>query len=29
MQDRPVKDGGLSSPTAIKQRFMNAIGARH
>jgi hypothetical protein len=29
MQDKPVKGGGLSSPTAIKQRFMNAIGARH
>lgn len=28
MQDKPVS-GGLPSPTAIKQRFMNAIGARH
>jgi len=28
-QERPVAGGGLPSPTAIKQRFMDAIGARH
>ncbi len=26
---KPVKSGGLSSPTAIKHRFMNAIGTKH
>jgi thiamine pyrophosphate-dependent acetolactate synthase large subunit-like protein len=26
---KPAKSGGLSSPTANKHRFMNAIGARH
>jgi len=29
MQEKPVKGGGLPSPTAIKHRFMDAIGARH
>jgi thiamine pyrophosphate-dependent acetolactate synthase large subunit-like protein len=29
MEEKPVKSGGLSSPTAIKHRFMNAIGAQH
>jgi thiamine pyrophosphate-dependent acetolactate synthase large subunit-like protein len=29
MQEKPVTGGGLPSPTAIKQRFMDAIGARH
>ena len=29
MDNKPSKGGLLGSPTAIKQRFMNAIGARH
>lgn len=29
MKEKPIKGGGLPSPTAIKQRFMDAIGARH
>ena len=29
MKDKPVKGGGLPSPTAIKHRFMDAIGAHH
>ena len=29
MEEKPVKSGGLSSPTAIKHRFMDAIGAHH
>ncbi len=28
-QEKPVAGGGLPSPTAIKHRFMDAIGARH
>jgi hypothetical protein len=29
MEEKPVMGGGLPSPTAIKHRFMDAIGARH
>ncbi len=29
MQEKPVAGGGLPSPTAIKHRFMDAIGAHH
>ncbi len=29
MQEKPLAGGGLPSPTAIKHRFMDAIGARH
>jgi len=29
MQEKPVTGGGLPSPTAIKHRFMDAIGAHH
>jgi thiamine pyrophosphate-dependent acetolactate synthase large subunit-like protein len=29
MDEKPVAGGGLPSPTAIKHRFMDAIGARH
>jgi hypothetical protein len=29
MEEKPIKGGGLPSPTAIKHRFMDAIGARH
>jgi thiamine pyrophosphate-dependent acetolactate synthase large subunit-like protein len=29
IEETPVKGGGLASPTAIKHRFMDAIGARH
>jgi thiamine pyrophosphate-dependent acetolactate synthase large subunit-like protein len=28
-EEKPVEGGGLPSPTSIKQRFMDAIGARH
>ena len=28
-EEKPIKVGGLQSPTAIKHRFMNAIGAHH
>lgn len=29
MQEKPIVGGGLPSPTAIKHRFMDAIGTRH
>ncbi|MBI4082447.1 MAG: hypothetical protein HY423_07530 [Candidatus Lambdaproteobacteria bacterium] len=29
MEEKPVKGGGLPSPTAIKQRFMDALGVHH
>ena len=29
MQEKPIAGGGLPSPTAIKHRFMDAIGAHH
>jgi thiamine pyrophosphate-dependent acetolactate synthase large subunit-like protein len=29
VEEKPVAGGGLPSPTAIKHRFMDAIGARH
>ena len=29
IEEKPVKGGGLPSPTAIKHRFMDEIGAKH